>query len=390
MPGATTVENAPRALVTQAGSRVGYTIMRSLAGLGVEVVCMDTAQWTPTRLSRYCRVYLQCPDPHIDPEGYLAFVDRVVTEYGIERIVPAYDEAFFLAKHRHRLTRPDVLAAQPYEQYLKLHHKPSFSAVAAGAGGRVPRCTCLRAEADLGSAARSCGFPMIVKPEYGGGGWAVEQIDSFDDLLARWRAFDRAGHDNELFAQERVTGVLCGHGLVANAGQVVAANSYASLRQYPAGTGPATCRTQPPANDMASQAARIVALTGWTGPCHFDFIVEPESGRSWAIDCNPRFWGSIDHAAAAGFDVPQTYWRTARGEHIKLDEVEGPDTLWFWGDLLDLLSHLRHERGRVRLTMDRLAAWRRVVIDDWDWRDPLPFLGQPACRLLGGSDRRGF
>jgi len=396
------VQSAPTAartlnvLLTQAGARAGCTIARRLTRAGARVYCADATPWIAARVSRSNHGFRRYPSPHVDAEGYFAVVNRCLRDWDIDVVIPGYDEALFLAAQRHRLQRPHALRLPPAASFRQLHHKPSFYALCHALAIPAPTTVTLDVPDDLAHAA-SLGFPLMLKPERGGGGWAVRRVDTAAELASAWYAFDGVGHDNRLFAQAYIAGDLIGHGMVCREGQVIACDTYRIERQFPLATGTATCRTAIDDPAVADIAARIVAAVAWTGPCHFDFLVEPATGRRLVIDCNPRFWGSLAHGVARGIDYPALWLAIAAGGEPEVPvpasvAAETPlRSIWFGGDLLGLITGLRDEGAVAGPVGARLRDWASARLDGWSWRDPLPFLVYPLVKWLNrGVPTNGF
>ncbi len=87
----------------------------------------------------------------------------------------------------------------------------------------------------------------------------------------------------------------------------------------------------------------LMAALRWTGVAMVEFKHDPATGRSWLMEINGRFWGSIQLAIAAGVDFPWLYVRQAL-----TGAAPGPVTadprvrmLWLLGDLDQFLIRLK-------------------------------------------------
>lgn len=123
----------------------------------------------------------------------------------------------------------------------------------------------------------------------------------------------------------------------------------------------------------------------WDGVAMIEFKWCPDSKKSYIMEVNARFWGSLRLACAAGLDLPYYVYCLATGETPLIPQSVGKARLrWLLGDLDQLLI-------RLKTTRDPAGAaygWRNKVggiteflrefailptTDTFDWGDPLPF-----------------
>jgi predicted ATP-grasp superfamily ATP-dependent carboligase len=155
--------------------------------------------------------------------------------------------------------------------------------------------------------AHALTMPAVVKPvrselDSRDGGLVrghVERIDTPEKL--RETALRAAGR--RCLVQpviEGRLGAVCG---VAWNGEVVLAVHQRSKRIWPPEAGvSAYAETVPPDLELDRLVARLVGLLGWSGIFQMQFI-EAEDG-AYFIDLNPRIYGSLALAVAAGANLP--------------------------------------------------------------------------------------
>ncbi len=389
----TVLDQTSRAvLVTQAATRNGYVITYSLGSMGIPVYCADSSRFYPSRFSRYCCQSFVYPSPHCQPDAYFDAINDILADNDIQFLFPAYDEAFFLAQHRERLFRPDVIILPPLEHIQMLHNKPSFYRLCEHLHCRTPRSFVLESETDLTKAAQILGYPLVLKPERGGGGWGVSFVEDEASLKTTWRAFDAKLHRNRLFAQEHVQGPLFGFGAVCDRGMIIASSTYQIVRQYPLARGTPCHRRGANIEEMNSAAQSIYQYLNWTGVGQIDFILDEKDGRVCLLDANPRFWGSVAHAYACGINVPFLLYEIGKGRTpAAIDEKNGEErtSTWFWGDFMVLLHRLKGG-GMAAVLNDHFASWKGTFFDDLRPNDPVPFMIYPLQYLFPRQESSGF
>lgn len=384
-----------RVLVTQAASRNGYVVAYSLGIRGVRVIGADTVRIAPARLSRYCSSYHRYPGPREDPEGYFRTIGAIVERERIDLIIPAYDEAYFLAEHRDRLPRPGLVLLPDHPTIHALHNKASFYALCRELGCRVPETCELKGMADVEAAIERLGFPLVLKPERGGGGWGISFPSSRPEMLDLFHDFDANLHRNRLMAQRFIPGDQHGLGVICLDGEVLATNAYRVVRQHPIGKGTSCYRLGVRHEQAEEYARKIFGRLRWTGVCEIDYIEAGDGQGPCLIDANPRIWAGTAQALASGIDFPYLLSLIAAG---RADDARalakdgspgiGIATSWLWGDLLVLCRRLLRGPGRWAALGEHLRDWRRARFDDFRREDPLPFLLYPVRKLADLFMRR--
>ena len=159
--------------------------------------------------------------------------------------------------------------------------------------------------------------PCFVKPAY----TAIEKNDQvYGGRAVRSRIpreLDGAIHDvvdfSPALVQQEVPGVGLGVHVLCSAGQVVAEVQQLRLRE-PGGGGGGTLRTTVEPIPAASHyAAQLMRKVGWTGPAMVELRWDRNAGRTWLMEVNCRFWGSLPLTVRAGFDFPS--WEVHRLVH---------------------------------------------------------------------------
>jgi predicted ATP-grasp superfamily ATP-dependent carboligase len=111
---------------------------------------------------------------------------------------------------------------------------------------------------------------------------------------------------DRLIVQERVGGELGAIAGVAWCGELVCAVHQRAARISPPEAGiSALARTVPRDAALEAGVARFVALLGWSGVFQLQFVHAGD--RAYAIDFNPRLYGSLALAIAAGANLPAVW-----------------------------------------------------------------------------------
>lgn len=382
-----------RALVTSAGTRVAYNICKSLARRGVEVVAADAHPHAMSFHSRHVAGTARYASPFVDEHGFIDDLLRIIEHERIDVLVPVLEETYMVARHRQRLAPRVGLCLAGYDELVGLHDKDSLRKLAGRLGVPMPETVPLGAVLASPGMADELDYPQVVKPRQGGGGWAVEQVNTPGRLRAL--AAERAGSGG--LAQRKVAGDTVCVAMLYDAGRQVACDTYRVLEAYPWPYGQGTLRESVSCPPAERGLQTLLDALCWTGVCEADFIVDPDTGTALLIDVNPRFWGSLVHSLTRGVDFPYYHYRLARNERdFEVPQgLPGVVTRWLGGDIMRLGAQFLTARDKAAFVAGALRHRRRAVAyDDFDVTDPLPMLawccGQAARavrRACGGPAR---
>jgi predicted ATP-grasp superfamily ATP-dependent carboligase len=163
------------------------------------------------------------------------------------------------------------------------------------------------------------------------------------------------------------------------------------LRTWPPVAGMASfseTATVPPW--LAERVRSLVDRLGWRGIFQLQMI-EDGDGHMWPIDFNPRLFGSLGIARAAGVPLSSLWCRWLLGER-PAPVVNRPGATYRWeqGDARNIVWQLRN--GDVRAALAALRPRPGTTHPYFQAGDPLVFVAQcgelVAVRLRHASGRR--
>ena len=105
--------------------------------------------------------------------------------------------------------------------------------------------------------------------------------------------------------QEYKAGVGEGVFGIAHDGRIYGAFGHRRLRMMnPAGSGSSACVSRTPGRQEVIAADALIRLVAWRGPFMIELLRDHE-GKTWFMEFNGRFWGSLALARRCGFDMPR-------------------------------------------------------------------------------------
>jgi predicted ATP-grasp superfamily ATP-dependent carboligase len=162
-------------------------------------------------------------------------------------------------------------------------------------------------------------------------------------------------------------------------GRVLARVQQRAEAIWPAGAGGSTRAVTEPIDEEVERAAlSLLRKLGWFGLAQVQFI-ETAAGKRFLIDVNPRFYGSLGLAIAAGADLPAVWAEQALGRTPGSLRTARPGVRYHavHGDLKRVVSGsgvLRGLSGCVCYSM-------RSTPSVWRVNDPRPAAVYPIQRL---------
>src|SRR4051812_9419242 len=258
-----------RVLLSEGSSTSAREAITILGLHGHLVEVCDPSPVCLARFSRFvCKLH-RCPGLRDDPAGYLAFIERLLTERKFDVLLPIHEQGFLFARARQRLEAHVGLALPGFENYRAAHSKARFSCLLDELALPQPPTRIVTSAKELREAVH---FPCVVKTAIGTASRGI------------WFARDDAGLDRalrELDAADAFPGEVLVQDLVEGAtekAQAIFAHSellgFHAYRQVAAGAGGGEAIKQSVSRprvrtDVATMGQRL----GWHGALSVDFMV---------------------------------------------------------------------------------------------------------------------
>jgi predicted ATP-grasp superfamily ATP-dependent carboligase len=336
-------------LVTDAEYKLTLGAIRSLGRRGVRVVAAATTPRAEGFRSRYCAetvVYA----PHRDEEEFVSDVATIVRERDIDVVLPiGYDTTTLLARRRSDLPASTRIPIAPADAVATAASKRLTLDLARSVGVPAPET--------YSDPAAVRAFPVVVKSALGSG--AVRYANDAAELRAV------VGPDS--IVQEYVPGEGRGFFALFQNGRPRAVFMHRRLREYPVTGGASTAAESIRDDNLAELGERLLAGLRWHGVAMVEFKLDSRDGSYKLMEINPKFWGSLDLAIAAGVDFPWLAVRLASGEAFDAPDYRvGLRFQWLFSDVLHVAARPSAAGAFVRDLLDPSVA------SDWWWRDPRP------------------
>lgn len=377
-------EPAPVLLVDD-GYYGSLAAVRALRAAGYAPWLAVTEPGTYAARSRAVAGTVSVPNPSFDGKGFVRELAAAAARLSIAAVLPSGETHFLALADRYANFAGIALGAPSRESGARATDKALLSKLAAAAGLQTPPTA--KAVRGDGKTVSVFGFPAIVKP-------LRSKIRNPDGTVSAWSACyastERAAEEalgafpgREGLIQPYIPGQLVSVSGVSWEGELVCALHQASPRIWPMPTGvSAYAETIPPDAERERGVGRLLRAIGWSGLFQAQFIRDPR-GVHYLIDLNPRIYGSLALAVAAGLNLPGIWVDLLLGRQPNVGGYR-------------VGTRFRHEEKDVRalariLLVDGGGRWRALrgfvprrgtAHAVFSVRDPIPLLTS-ATKLVG-------
>ncbi|HEV2866099.1 MAG TPA: ATP-grasp domain-containing protein [Allosphingosinicella sp.] len=373
-----------RVLLFGDDTKAFLAVARSLGRKGVEVHAAPSDLASPALKSRFVAASHRLPPYALGPEAWADAVAALADRERFALILPTSDASLLMLMHhadrigRSRLAIPNPEAAAAFTDKAETRRLAFAHGVPVCAGRLLTR------DEEADDLVRSFGLPLVLKPRRSWDPDAVEgkrsarivrSVEAVESALA-------GGLADDWIVESFFRGVGVGVSVLASEGEITTAIQHRRLNEENE-TGPSTRRTSEPLDPrLLGWVRELARATRLTGVAMFEFRWEPGKGRHVLLEVNPRFWGSLPLAVAAGADFPALLYdlHCARPQPPHFDYRHGLIKA-------DLTGEYRRLAGRFELAPSpaaRAAAAaagiaylprliRPAAFDSWAKDDPRPF-----------------
>lgn len=383
-----------RILVLDGNQNQAVASVRSLSDAGHEVLVGEASAWSKAGWSRFCRGMFQYPHPEEDAGGFIERISGIGKQQPGTLVLPMTEATTLpLSAQRDvlysvgaRLVLPDHAAV------LRAFNKNEMVGLASSLGVAVPKTLAVNGIEDARKATQLLKFPVVLKPRSSvetqcDGGIRITGRPRYardsEQLLSRYQALSRIC--SQMVAQEFVDGEGIGYFALMCHGELRAEFSHRRIRDvYPTGSGSAVRVSADPDPEVRKASLAILKALRWHGVAMVEFRQAPDAPPLF-MEVNGRFWNSLPLACYAGADFPAWLAELAENGDIanKSQFRSRIVCRWLLGDFRHVIEVLkgapdgypRPYPDRWRTLLSVLTPHRHTYHDNFQWRDPLPELG---------------
>jgi predicted ATP-grasp superfamily ATP-dependent carboligase len=338
------------------GGRTYYSlpVIRALGRAGHRVTVGDSARRSIGFFSRYTSGSLVHP-PVTEEGSFVGELASYLTRHPHDAILPLFEEALVLSKHRDALDTGASFELAPYPSMIRFHDKLLLHEFATEVGVRTPRTELLR-EQEVRASSK---WPVVLKVRQSSSARGVALVGRAEELGRAWRRLC-TGHSlvplSPLLAQAHIDGEQLCTLSYAHRGRHRGTVVYRNVCEFPSSGGAGIVRESIRHREIERMVERLIVASGWHGVVGFDFLVDRATGLPYLVDANPRFTPGVSLALRGGFDIPTlAIGREGRipatfpvGLRTRIDPLVA---LWMLEAFVARPPHRRHRQMAARMLL---------------------------------------
>ena len=373
------VPERPRILVAGDDHYAVLAGLRALRSAGFEPWLVTSRTATYATRSRAAERVLAVPRPSATSYAFADAVAAAAVEVGASAVIPGSEETLVaLSRARDRFPACVPVGVPAPEAVERANDKVCLEELAREAGLRTPPTREI-GSADLNGAEPVIAFPIVVKPlrtkTATAGGFLhgrVRRADGHADLVRITAGLP----GDRWLVQPFLRGSLAAVCGVAWDGEIVCAVHQVALRIAPADVGiSAYAITIPRDPELEAAVGRLLGSLRWSGLFQAQFIRTDDG--DYLIDFNPRMYGSLALAVAAGANLPAIWVDLLLGRPVHVADYRVG--VRFRAEEKDVRAIARTlASGRVLEAVHAMLPHRHTAHAAFSLRDPLPLLSSIA------------
>jgi len=346
-------------LVTDENYKHTLGVVRQLGKAKVQVCLMAHSLGALACASRYCAGVIPVAEPGV--EALLTAILKEVQRNHYELLLPVgYKTTLALAAAKERFLPYVHSEIAECHRIQSAANKYEMARLCEKIGVPAPRSFVPQSYDEVRQVAREMQGPFVLKPQKESPGRSVSYARSEPELLALYRGrfpFE-TGENEPPIVQEYVPGYGCGVFATYQKAVCKRVFMHRRIREYPATGGVSTCAESFYHPRLEEYGRRILDALQWHGVAMAEFRFDTRDNTFKLIEINPKFWGSLELALAAGADFPGDLCRMALGETLVFTDKYKRNLRFHWPfSCFGELYHLKSKPG----------AFFEVA---WDMLDP--------------------
>ena len=358
---------------------------RSLHAAGYRVSAAAFRRPAASHWSRACSGRLRMTDPFEDCGRFVEELEQELRRGHYSILLPGSDRALLAISGASGRLKDLVRMGLPEHALVRSAlNRENVTAAARDAGFPVAESLAFAGPAEALAGSRSLGFPLILKAAQTAidDGQAVAR--GFASVwVANPKALSQALAERSapFLLQRALQGDVLSVGGVMAQGRLLGVAVSRYLRTWRPEAGNVTfSETIPPPPGLREQVQRLLIQLGWQGVFELE-LIQTARGVLVPIDFNPRVYGSMTLAAAAGAPLAVVWCDWLMGKQpAAVSARAGVRYRWEDGELAHLGLQLRRRHYCQALAVMR--PYRHVVHAQAELADPLPLIAR-SLQLLG-------
>nr|WP_320191920.1 ATP-grasp domain-containing protein [uncultured Desulfobacter sp.] len=250
--------------------------------------------------------------PSVDIEQFKNDIIHAVNKLQIDIIIPtgtSFTDSLSFFKEKIMMKTRSKILVEDYQKLEMLTDKWKFAQLCQEMDIPIPKTVVLKRVSNLNQERIEAriDYPYIVKPrklQAAEGVFLFHSESDFDENYSRLLK-DYAGVENGSFLiQEMIMGSLHDVTSCAKSGRALSILSQQRMATWYDFGGGGIINKTTYETKIIEFVKKILKKMEWNGIAEFDFI-KNANGEFFALECNPKFWGTTQLTIDAGANMPQ-------------------------------------------------------------------------------------
>jgi predicted ATP-grasp superfamily ATP-dependent carboligase len=377
-------------LVTDGDYKNTLGIVRNLGRQGHEVSVLARGRRELAACSKFCSAVEFVP--HLTVENFADVVLRVLERTQYDLLIPVgYASTLAAASSKGKITSLTRLEVAEAAKIELAADKKRVRELALKLGLNAPSTFYPSKMEEANELAGKLNYPVVLKPASESlpkGVRIVRSQKEFMPSLENLRATWPPSAYKLPMIQTFVPGYGCGFFALYQDGVCKRVFMHRRIREYPPAGGASCCAESFYDPALKEAGIKLLDAMNWHGVAMVEFRYDPVQEKYALLEVNPKFWGSLDLALAAGADFPCYLCQMASGEALFYSEKYCYPLRYHWPLSGEIQHFLKRPGAFGSIAGDLLNP--RVKSNLWlsdlepNAREFLSLLGSLRRRVLKG------
>lgn len=366
-------------LITNASNVKGLVVTQSLGKKGIEITTTDCESLSAAFFSKYSKHHFLCASPERTPLEFVSSIKNHIKRKKIDVLMPINStETNLISKYKDKFTPFTKVPFEDYSKMMQLHNKNEVMKLASELDIRIPRTYEIDNATYLEKFSKEMEYPVVIKLRNATSSVGISYVYSAIEFVSKFKQTIQKFNLNSSgypIVQEYIPGTGYGVSVLYNQGDIRASFTHKRLREYPITGGPSTLRVSVRNQEMEKAARKLLDHVKWHGVAMVEFKLDERDNKPVLIEVNPRFWGSIYQAIAAGVNFPYLLYEMALHGDVEpvFNYKVGIKTRFLLNDFRALISHFKNSDHRCATFKEFFKFYEKdMYYDALSMGDALP------------------
>lgn len=321
------------------------------------------------RFSRFCSSFHR-RDPGTEEE-WLESIAAVVGKTDTNVILPVFEQGTrFMCRWRARLSAMAAIPLLPEVGVFDLVNDKGSLAQFLDEHD-LPRPRTVPLSQALQSGFRDLQFPLLIKPRQLNDGLGIQPFEDRDKL----HDFAASHPDprDDYIVQEFIEGDDLSCSVLCRDGEVLAHTIHQNIGSHERRFASSLCIKLVKSSHTLRTVTKVISALEWSGIANIDFKYNRRKERAEILEINPRYWGNLMGALAAGVNFPHLACLAAVNAPL-------PKSQYRVQNYMEVRDAAKWIAGKLTGRGGAFPNLLRETNLPYILRDPLPFLKRSIKR----------